>query len=117
MKHIRTMWNGLQPYQREATWTGLFGLAAIALFAVALVLAALLCPAALIGDGFGVAIVMGGVVGLAGSLGGMLLGYRIEDRRTRPVRALRTEKPRRLTEVRAILDHLGAIDETPRKRP
>lgn len=31
--------------------------------------------------------------------------------------ALRAERPRRLNEVRIILDRLGAIDKTPRRRP
>ncbi|MET9265274.1 hypothetical protein [Amycolatopsis sp. NPDC004079] len=78
---LRRWWNGLRPYQRELTWTGVFGLTGLALFTLGLLLVILFWPGALeTGTGLGVAIVAGSVVGLVASLGGMLLGYRIEDR-------------------------------------
>lgn len=79
-----TWWDGLAPYQRECTWTAVFGLSGIALLAVAALVIWLVAPDLMVSEGWVVGAAAIGVGwGLASSVGGMLLGFRLEDRRGR----------------------------------
>lgn len=77
-------WSNLKSYQRELAWTAMIGLASIALFAVCILLASALWPNTLTTwNGTVILMIVGALVGTGSGLAGMLLGYRIEDRRKR----------------------------------
>jgi hypothetical protein len=81
-------WNGLKPYQRECTWTAIFGLSGLALFALAALAVWLVAPGLLVDPEYLVSATAIGVGwGLAASLGGQLLAYRLEDRHADKIRA------------------------------
>jgi uncharacterized membrane protein len=81
-------WDSLKPYQRECTWTAVFGLSGLALFAVAALVVWLVAPDLLVDPEYlVVAMTIGVVWGLTVSIGGQLLGYHLEDRHADKVRS------------------------------
>lgn len=86
MTGFKRWWDGLRPYQRELTWTAILGSAGIALFVTAGFLLFLAWPPLLHDPANLLPLTLvGGLAGLGSGIGGMLLGYRIEDRHERRV--------------------------------
>jgi hypothetical protein len=81
-------WSSLKPHQRECTWTALFGLTGIALLGVAALVIWMAAPDLMVSEGWILGAAAIGVGwGLVASVGGMLLGFRLEDRHMRKIQS------------------------------
>lgn len=86
-RRTRTEWWGdLRPYQREFGFAVGFSLAGLALLVLAIVGAQLAWPWLATEPGVVVLSIVTGLTGIGIAVGGLLLGHRVEDRRTARIR-------------------------------